>query len=122
MRMGERTKRVLALLTAGAMVFTNTGMDVLASTSIVVGGITSGEDKKDETPAESESESETGTEQESESESETGSEAESEAAYTDQKVFTCEGDQATVTVTVPDEAQMPAGTELEVQPVVVCDL
>lgn len=118
MRMGERTKRVLALLTAGAMVFTNTGMDVLASTSIVVGGITSGEDKKDETPAESESESETGTEQESESESETGSEAESEAAYTDQKVFTCEGDQATVTVTVPDEAQMPAGTELEVQPVV----
>ena len=47
MRMGERTKRVLALLTAGAMVFTNTGMDVLASTSIVVGGITSGEDKKD---------------------------------------------------------------------------
>ena len=49
MRMGERTKRVLALLTAGAMVFTNTGMDVLASTSIVVGGITSGEDKKDET-------------------------------------------------------------------------
>ena len=90
MRMGERTKRVLALLTAGAMVFTNTGMDVLASTSIVVGGITSGEDKKDETPAESESESETGTEQESESESETGSEAESEAAYTDQKVFTCE--------------------------------
>ncbi|MCQ4775161.1 hypothetical protein NE634_15765 [Lacrimispora saccharolytica] len=71
MRMGERTKRVLALLTAGAMVFTNTGMDVLASTSIVVGGITSGEDKKDETPAESESESETGTEQESESESET---------------------------------------------------
>ena len=118
MRMGERTKRVLALLTAGAMVFTNTGMDVLASTSIVVGGITSGEDKKDETPAESESESETGTEQESESESETGSEAESEAAYTDQKVFTCEGDQATVTVTVPDEAQMPSGTELEVQPVV----
>ena len=118
MRMGERTKRVLALLTAGAMVFTNTGMDVLASTSIVVGGITSGEDKKDETPTESESESETGTEQESESESETGSEAESEAAYTDQKVFTCEGDQATVTVTVPDEAQMPAGTELEVQPVV----
>ena len=114
MRMGERTKRVLALLTAGAMVFTNTGMDVLASTSIVVGGITSGEDKKGETPAESESESETGTEQESESESETGS----EAAYTDQKVFTCEGDQATVTVTVPDEAQMPAGTELEVQPVV----
>ena len=118
MRLGERTKRVLALLTAGAMVFTNTGMDVLASTSIVVGGITSGEDKKDETPAESESESETGTEQESESESETGS----EAAYTDQKVFTCEGDQATVTVTVPDEAQMPAGTELEVQTVVVCDL
>ena len=118
MRMGERTKRVLALLTAGAMVFTNTGMDVLASTSIVVGGITSGEDKKDETPTESESESETGTEQESESESETGS----EAAYTDQKVFTCEGDHATVTVTVPDEAQMPAGTELEVQPVVVCDL
>ena len=118
MRMGERTKRVLALLTAGAMVFTNTGMDVLASTSIVVGGITSGEDKKGETPAESESESETGTEQESESESETGSEAESEAAYTDQKVFTCEGDQATVTVTVPDEAQMPAGTELEVQPMV----
>ena len=55
MRLGERTKRVLALLTAGAMVFTNTGMDVLASTSIVVGGITSGEDKKDETPTESES-------------------------------------------------------------------
>ncbi len=115
---GRETRRPLALLTAGAMVFTNTGMDVLASTSIVVGGITSGEDKKDETPAESESESETGTEQESESESETGSGAESEAAYTDQKVFTCEGDQATVTVTVPDEAQMPAGTELEVQPVV----
>ena len=55
MRMGERTKRILALLTAGAMVFTNTGMDVLASTSIVVGGITSGEDKKGETPAESDS-------------------------------------------------------------------